>query len=118
MTNRQKNKRKKGKYFFTALFKKILFCPDSDMSSGSVGMMPTDEDSSDEEMRRDVLHDMKEEEERNLPSSALSLFSTADAFFHSQNPKNEEKSRLFTKPCLVRKANVLVSLQCASVLMC
>ncbi|XP_053355854.1 zinc finger B-box domain-containing protein 1 isoform X1 [Clarias gariepinus] len=77
-----------------------LSLSNSDMSSGSVGMMPTDEDFSDEEMRRDVLHDMKEEEERNLPSSALSLFSTADAFFHSQNPKNEEKSRLFTKPCL------------------
>ncbi|KAF5907885.1 zinc finger B-box domain-containing protein 1, partial [Clarias magur] len=71
----------------------------SDMSSDSIGIMPTDEDSSDEEMRRDALQDMKEGGERNLSSSALSLFPTADVSFHSQNPKNEE-SGLFTKPSL------------------
>lgn len=88
------------------------------MSSDSVGMMPTDEDSSDEEMRRCALQDMEEEEERNTFSFPPSLFPIADFPFPSQSPTIEEQSAFFTKPSLVSIANVSVSLQCASVLIC
>ncbi|XP_047009181.2 zinc finger B-box domain-containing protein 1 isoform X2 [Ictalurus punctatus] len=72
----------------------------SDMSSDSVGMMPTDEDSSDEEMRRCALQDMEEEEERNTFSFPPSLFPIADFPFPSQSPTIEEQSAFFTKPSL------------------
>ncbi|KAK3569613.1 hypothetical protein QTP86_002596 [Hemibagrus guttatus] len=73
---------------------------DSDMSSDSVGMIPTDKDSSDEEMRRCALHDMELEVERNTSSFPLSLFSTAAITFPSQSPMIEDQSGFFTKPCL------------------
>ncbi|XP_053479411.1 uncharacterized protein zbbx isoform X3 [Ictalurus furcatus] len=72
----------------------------SDMSSDSVGMMPTDEDSSDEEMRRCALQDMEEKEERNTFSFPPSLFPIADFPFPSQSPTIEEQSAFFTKPSL------------------
>ncbi|KAF4072042.1 hypothetical protein AMELA_G00269750 [Ameiurus melas] len=72
----------------------------SDMSSDSVGMMPTDEDSSDEETRRCALQDMEEEEERNTFSFPPSLFPIADVPFPSQSPTIEEQSVFFTKPSL------------------
>lgn len=93
------------------------FFSDSDMSSDSVGMIPTDEDSSDEEMRC-ALHDMELEEERNTSSFPPSLFPTAAITFPSQSPMIEDQSGFFTKPCLVSKANVFVSMQCTLVLLC
>lgn len=88
------------------------------MSIDSVGMLPTDEDSSDEDMRRCALQDMEEEEEKNTGSCPPSLLPTAHAPFPSPSPMTEEQSGFFTKPSLVSKASVSVSLQCASVLLC
>lgn len=88
------------------------------MSSDSVGMIPNDKDSSDEEIRRCALQDMEEEEERNTSSLPPSLFPTSDIPFPSQSPTTEVQSGFFTKPCLVSKANVFVSLQCTLVILC
>ncbi|XP_058242882.1 mucin-2 [Hemibagrus wyckioides] len=77
-----------------------LSSSDSDMSSDSVGMIPTDKDTSDEEMRRCALHDMELEEERNTSSFPPSLFPTAAITFPSQSPMTEDQSGFFTKPCL------------------
>ncbi|XP_026770094.3 zinc finger B-box domain-containing protein 1 [Pangasianodon hypophthalmus] len=77
-----------------------LSLSNSDMSSDSIGMIPTDEDSSDEEMRRCALQDMGEEEERNTFSSPPSLFPTVDVPFPSQSPTTEEQPGFFTKPSL------------------
>ncbi|GAA6081264.1 uncharacterized protein zbbx isoform X1 [Tachysurus ichikawai] len=70
------------------------------MSSDSVGMIPNDKDSSDEEIRRCALQDMEEEEERNTSSLPPSLFPTSDIPFPSQSPTTEVQSGFFTKPCL------------------
>ncbi|MCI4379369.1 hypothetical protein PGIGA_G00227350 [Pangasianodon gigas] len=77
-----------------------LSLSNSDMSSDSFGMIPTDEDSSDEEIKRCALQDMGEEEERNTFSSPPSLFPTVDVPFPSQSPAVEEQSGFFTKPSL------------------
>lgn len=96
-------------------FFSVGFCADSGMSIDSVGMVPTDEDCSDEEMRC-ALQYMEEEEERNAFSFPLYLFPTADVPFHSQSPMTEDQPSFFTEPSLVSKVSVSVSMQCASVL--
>lgn len=78
------------------------------MSSDSAGMMPTDEDSLDEEMSRCAMQAMEEEQDRNIISSPPSLFPTAGVPFPSQSPRTEEQSGFFTKSSLVSKASVSV----------
>lgn len=68
------------------------------MVSDSVGILPIDEDSSDEEMRCTVP-DTMEEEERNMVSFPPSLFTTVHAPFRSLSPITEEKSDFFSN-CL------------------
>lgn len=88
------------------------------MSSDGVDMLPTDDDSSDEEIKRCALQDIEEDVERNKVSFPPSLFVTTDAAFPSLSPMMVEQSAFFTKPSLVSKASVSVSLQCASFLLC
>lgn len=87
------------------------------MSTDSVGTVPTDEDSSDEEVRRCALVDMKKKKERNLFPFPPSMCPTSDTHFPSQSPMAKTHSGFFTKPSLVSK-KVCVLLQSASVFIC